>query len=194
MRERQEGIRWDRAIATASAVMLTACGLWVLSRVPSIPVPRARPATETSTTTLVMLPPPAARAALPTRLPERSANRRRRLDHPMPLRGAAPPEAVANAPATPTRVAAATPSTPRLDLRVPAAPVAPVADAPWTRTTPDELARAPVVTARMQDNSLMGKLARSGRAMECAELRAALGKPSASAEVIVDSMRKRGCD
>ena len=194
MRERQEGVRWDRTVAAASAMVLTASGLWVLSRVPAFPVANERPAAEASTTTLVMLPPPATRPAVPARSPTRRANAVRGREHRGHMRGAPPPGVVANPPGAQTELARATPSARPLDLRVPTAAVAPVEVAPWTRAPQDDLSRAPVVTARMQDNSVMGKLARGGRAMECAELRAALGKPSASAEVILASMRKRGCD
>lgn len=194
MRERQEGVRWDRTVAAASAMVLSASGLWVLSRVPAYPVAIERPAAEASTTTLVMLPPPVTRTALPTRSPTRRANPVRGVDHRPHLREVPPPGMVASPSGARPGHARATPSARPLDLRVPTAPVAPVEVTPWTRARQDDLTRAPVVTARMQDNSVMGKLARGGRAMECAELRAALGKPSASAEVILASMRKRGCD
>lgn len=194
MRERQEGVRWERTVAAASAMVLTASGLWVLSRVPAYPVATASATTEASNTTLVMLPPPATRPAVPARSPTRRADAVRGAEHRPHRRGAPASRMVGSLPAAGVEPAGGTPPSRPLDLRVPAAPDAPVAVAPWTRAPRDDLARTPVVTARMQDNSLMGKLSRGGRAMECAELRAALGKPSASAEVILASMRKRGCD
>ncbi|HDS1129864.1 TPA: hypothetical protein QDZ99_000659 [Stenotrophomonas maltophilia] len=54
-------------------------------------------------------------------------------------------------------------------------------------------AREPTLQVSVEDNSWMGRYARMGRRMACAELRQALASNPGSAEAIIRTMEQRKC-
>jgi hypothetical protein len=85
----------------------------------------------------------------------------------------------------------------RLDLTLPGADATQEWDGDLQRLVgrkSDPLERPKLLHARIQDNSLVGRLHRMTRFSECAELRAAITRATGSQlDVIMESMRKRDC-
>lgn len=141
---------------------------------------------------LVFIERPLARAPVPAVMPGA-------LGRPGRVAGSSPP------------VASAAPRRPALDvLDEGHGPAMAVAHAPLDLAIrPDDIsfkrapltrpaqaafpAREPTLQVRVEDNSWMGRYARMGRRMACAELRQALASNPDSAEAIIRTMEQRNC-
>jgi hypothetical protein len=198
-------VTFQRPVAFAVSVGVTLAGLSVLTRVPMPAAGRSADANDALQVVWIERQRDDAsgdRSPVQTR-PGHSTLRRRASARMVP-RLASPVSSTASA-STPASAQSSTPksapesvleSRPALDLRLPESAFAPASAShapPWQRPSPESFERKPLLAVRVEDRSLGGRLARAARGMECAELRAALRKPSASTEVIVESMRKRGC-
>lgn len=76
-----------------------------------------------------------------------------------------------------------------LDLRIPDTRASEPPRLPWERGSRAAFERPALLNVHFEEPSLRAR----ARLRECAELRAAMRRPSASLDVIVASMRKRGC-
>ncbi len=189
--------RYRHPLACATSIILTSFGVYLVSRVPA-PTAYQLAALDDEPLTIIWVERRTERLSeRPSRLkneskpPRGTGSSRHRSDA---LRTRSDNQLIVVQPST-DKAGPAQPSHTPLDLRLhePVIVISAGADANIKRIPIEDFKRPSLLSVQIEDRSLGAFLSGASRGMECAELRAALHKQPASSNVIIESMRKRGC-